>query len=80
MCFNQSLKMFLMEEIKTPMQEFIEYLELTYGSLDDFIKDIYLDKEKQAIAKAFDDGESNNFYTSGWIINGKAYYDKNYKK
>lgn len=65
---------------QTPMQEFIEYLELTYGSLDEYIKEIYLEKEKQAIAKAFDDGETNNFYERGWIINGNAYYDKKYKQ
>lgn len=68
------------DKIQTPMHEFIDYLELTYGSLDEYIKEIYLDKEKKAIAKAFDDGESNNFYTSGWLINGKAYYDKHFEK
>ena len=30
---------------QTAMQEFIEYLELTYGSLDSYIKEIYLEKE-----------------------------------
>ena len=65
-------------ESKTSMQEFIEYLELTYGSLDPYIKEIYLEKEKENIAKAFDDGESNNFYTSGWIKDGKTYYEKTY--
>jgi len=65
-------------KIQTPMQEFIDYLELTYGSLDEYIKEIYLEKEKKAIAKAFDDGEGNNFYERSWIINGKAYYDKKY--
>ena len=34
---------------QTPMEEFIEYLELTYGSLNDFIKEIYLEKEKEAM-------------------------------
>ena len=31
---------------QTAMQEFIEYLELTYGSLDSYIKEIYLEKER----------------------------------
>lgn len=66
------------DKIKTPMQDFIDYLELTYGSLDEYIKEIYLDKEKQVIAKAFDDGEGNNFYERNWIINGKAYFDKKF--
>ena len=40
--------MYLMTmENQTAMQEFIEYLELTYGSLDPFIKEIYLKKEKE---------------------------------
>lgn len=34
-----------MEEKQTAMEEFIEYLELTYGSLDPYIKEIYLQKE-----------------------------------
>jgi hypothetical protein len=36
-----------MEEKQTAMEEFIEYLELTYGSLDPYIKEIYLKKEKE---------------------------------
>lgn len=67
-----------MERIKTPMQDFIDYLELTYGSIDPNIKQTYLDQEKNQLAKAFDDGEGNDFYTNGWIINGKAYYEKKY--
>lgn len=67
-----------MEKIKTPMQDFIDYLELTYGSIDPNIKQTYLDQEKNHLAKAFDDGEGNDFYAGGWIINGKAYYEKKY--
>ena len=66
------------DKIQTPIQEFIEYLELTYGSLDEYIKEIYLEKEKKAIAKAFDDGEGNNFYDRKWIKNGHAYHKKMY--
>ena len=66
------------DKIQTPMEEFIDYLELTYGSLDEYIKEIYLEKEKQAIAKAFDDGEGNNFYERRWIRNGQFYHKKMY--
>ena len=64
----------------TAMQEFIEYLELTFGSIDPFIKEIYLEKEKEQIIKAFDDGEKNDFYShiTIWIINGKEYYKKRF--
>jgi hypothetical protein len=34
--------------------------------------------ERQQIVEAFDDGETNNFYEKGWIINGKAYFDKKF--
>lgn len=67
-----------MEKIKTAMQDFIDYLELVYGTIDPNIKEMYLEQEKNQLAKAFDEGERNDFYTSGWIINGKAYYDKKY--
>jgi len=57
------------------MQEFIEYLELTYGSIDPFIKEIYLKKEKEQIIEAYDFVESDE---EGNILNGEQYYKQNF--
>lgn len=35
---------------------------------------------KEEIAKAFDNGERNDFYSSGWIKDGKEYFNKTYAK
>ena len=48
-----------------------EYLEL---------KRIVKEMHKDEIAKSFDKGETNNFYNSGWIVDGKKYYDDVYGK
>ncbi len=33
---------------------------------------------KEEIAKAFDNGEANDFYNNGWIVDGAKYYDKTF--
>ena len=62
-------------ENQTAMQEFIEYLELTYGSLDPFIKEIYLKKEKEQIIEAYDVVQADE---QGNMLNGEQYYKENY--
>lgn len=62
-------------ENQTAMQEFIEYLELTYGSLDPFIKEIYLKKEKEQIIESYDVVQSDE---QGNMLNGEQYYKENY--
>jgi hypothetical protein len=66
---------------KTAMQEFIEYLELTYGSLDPYIKEIYLEKEKEQIEDAFKHGQNNGFmyHERGFdTISSNQFYKQTY--
>lgn len=64
-------------ENQTAMQEFIEYLELTYGSLDPFIKEIYLKKEKEQIIESYDVVQADE---QGNMLNGEQYYNINYNE
>ena len=69
-------------KIKTAMQEFIEYLELTYGSLDPYIKEIYLEKEKEQIEDAFKQGQYNgNMYEERGFdtISSNQFYKQTYE-
>ena len=58
---------------QTPMEEFIEYLELTYGSLNDFIKEIYLEKEKEAMK--IDGNTSDGYHTFNELYEFRKSYN-----
>jgi hypothetical protein len=58
---------------QTPMEEFIEYLELTYGSLNDFIKEIYLEKEKEAMK--IDGNTSDGYHTFNELYEFRKAYN-----
>jgi hypothetical protein len=55
------------------MEEFIEYLELTYGSLNDFIKEIYLEKEKEAMK--IDGNTSDGYHTFNELYEFRKAYN-----
>jgi hypothetical protein len=58
---------------QTPMEEFIEYLELTYGSLNDLIKEIYLEKEKEAMK--IDGNTSDGYHTFNELYEFRKAYN-----
>jgi len=71
--------------MKTAMQELIEYLEKDYyiNELTNFDKDKikFLEKEKEQITKAWDDGDYAYFYnkeTGRDFENGEEYYKQTY--
>ncbi len=59
----------------TPMQEFILHLQTNFGykSIDD---NIWLDKEYNALRKAYDEGIEDG----GFFGNGKDYVDRTFIK
>jgi len=59
----------------TPMQEFILHLQTNFGykSIDD---NIWIDKEKNALRKAYDEGIEDG----GFFGNGKDYVDRTFIK
>jgi hypothetical protein len=71
--------------MKTAMQELIEYLEKDYyiNELTNFDKDKikFLEKEKEQISKAWDDGDYAYFYnkeTGRDFENGEQYFNQTY--
>ena len=52
----------------------ISIMQSDYLELKRIVKEMHKDE----IAKAFDDGEANDFYNNGWIVDGAKYYDKTF--
>jgi hypothetical protein len=70
--------------MKTAMQELIEHIDIEMkqkGIIPNW--DMYLEKEKEQITKAWDDGDYAYFYskeTGRDFDNGEDYFNEKYKK